>query len=1352
MSNLDLKVNVDQSGLQQAVQQINMAAQQMANMSAGNAVNSSTPDSLQQMLSLQQNAVAMGAASGMSQGYLDPQAVFSRNAYMGAVRGMESSSMSSGLGSLYGGTGVTPRPDLQSYQYPYGMIAGTPDYMGSASIGNLADAFTDRGVRRASVSMSTNALAGTPFIGDAMSAMASIPGVGSIFHQMGYGGNFLGSSSSLDMPVHRQIERSGDRFGMGVAGSVLSSGGAALGMTSVAAGLLSLMPAIGPFATTALLGVGGLASAGQSAFKSGRDYMDINQYYRDVMAPYMRSSRLSGGPSVSESVGFGEKFSDLVKDDWFLTRQDYTRATQIAAETGQLQTAGSLEGAIKAVESVGENIKTLYQVGVKAQGIVKTLDQLTTLGVSQDPKQLANLMGRISLSALQSGQTMDQAQANAYQAGNLFLQQGLSSNLGITTQAASQGFAGSILRSGAVSIDSLPHFGGRQGYESAFTNLVSNMNMSPFGQMVRMSIVNDHSQGHEGDLRRLDTGNYGMGDVTRTLKEFSDLNKIGIYRLEEPMAVEEINKKDPNAFSFKLASSYVNEIARALGKDKVGVGEITTYLRSNLNMSDEQVRSFVSQIYNAETGATLANEDVMRKFRMLELEGSRASYDLTTARGRQQVYEGLFEPIPAFVGNKLTGLAGMVSRGVQYGQYELLRGDNVYNMGSMDEAARIGLTMDMLNQRTSHDFTSGQLDLARRQLITENPERMTGFFNDFGSRARGYSQVLNSLNGIDNRGSVSLPNDLTSVKENLKSILNKIKTGTSLNRRDIGVLKDAESFQYDPEIGALKVSIKAEMQTYTNTLDESGEVDKEKVLKGLNSGEIRSEQLESSYSKGEQETNLNQKIAKRIRETNLDNKNALRLATIANRNTSNVDATLSDIYSNNLSFPDKLKQMRGVLFEADTSDEDIINFLKYKAEADDSTHDGWIAQAFDSTRDVIDDVIGKPKLTTTTEYLESINKNIFDTNVRVMENQEKAAKDLDLVKMSNTLLEMDTKDFISRSSNEIQVAGLYTLKGFLNDHKNMDTLSKSEKSDALELKSELTRSIKKSQLTPDQKKAALADLNSDDIIEGSRRVLDLLLNEGGFSEDDLKFGKQFEDVSEGVYLSGITNILSERGKLTDISDTYKKQLISFDIGVKQRLNAAAGLTEEGVLNGLMEKFLSGNVTKINKGDLEKLLRDLYSSKDSGIATFAQIGGKVLNETFDPSKSDNLLKGFSDAQIAAIKEITSNKDLDVRAQVMGVGNIVLSGGEGGGVTIESDKASDYISQEVMDSFVTSMNQSTEANKMILNMAKQIDLSGLTKGYWDSQKEASEQQGKSISELIKHAEKLQQMIDNLTKEIP
>jgi hypothetical protein len=301
-------------------------------------------------------------------------------------------------------------------------------------------------------------------------------------------------NDNLEDRVFRYAERNQQygaeniaRLTRDVSGNLASIGGGILG--GMALGQLALpIPGVGALAGGVLGGMAGFA-VGDAPFgmvdRMARPYRQTAMDMRDYTAPYMRGQRLGGGMSFRETLGLQRDLEKQISRDNFFNAQDYQQLIGMAGETGLFSMTSNKDQALKAVERLGDSVKTLFQLGVKSR---EQLDVIATsfnqLGInpSSDPHRMANVFTTLAAQAQSAGMSTTQIMQASAPAAQMAMAQGLGPLAGMQMSATNLGFGGGFFRSGMASGFDQAYFGGAQGFGQTLTRANMAMLRTGIGQ------------------------------------------------------------------------------------------------------------------------------------------------------------------------------------------------------------------------------------------------------------------------------------------------------------------------------------------------------------------------------------------------------------------------------------------------------------------------------------------------------------------------------------------------------------------------------------------------------------------------------------------------------------------------------------------------------------------------------------------------------------------------------------------------------------------------------------------------------------------------------------------------------
>lgn len=689
MEVLSYKIDVDTSALQQEQMRMQMLAQQQTMSMAGAYSNMMyPPPDMGGMALAQQQAMqtAYQAGSGMaSYGGLDPRGVLAQSAYMSSIAMMTPNQ--SNMVGLYGEPTMSPRFYTGSeYQYPRGFIPGRPDMP-----------------EKTFKSFARNSWGLGSTIG---SSAVGLPG--------------LGVGISLDDPIYRQVqsltENSARQLSYGIIG-----GAHALGQGALMAGAL---------ASTATLGLGAtlvnaplmLAGKGlEMSYRTVTDAIDMGDYFRDAMAPYMRSSRLGGGPDAKQTSKFIRGMGDIIGRDTTFTSDDYSNILKLAVDRGFMQSADTTEKALKVVDNLGKNLKSMYRLGLKIKETNEFAEQMSSIGVNLagDRETAQKFASMMSLSAFQSGQTMAQMMPSLVQAGQMFAQQGLAPSIGAQLHAQSQGVTGESIRTGVFQQEDLAYYGGQKGISESVTRAYGNLNRSSLGQLLGMTMMNNPEM--IGQM-----GNISQGQLIQQMGTFSDPNKYYELLLRQPELSRKIGEMDPNAYGTGMAKNFLNMYLQSTGKKKMGYGEFSAMLMSpDIGMSPQDVRAFLKEVEGSDKSYEGARESMENKRRQVEMESYRNTTSILSETGRKNLFEKYFQKPLSNIAANVYETTGHLSEYMEEKLFEVTTGAHYRRVEPKTARERTNDLMSFLkgeSAQTEKTVSKMVEDQAEKQLKNAAPD------------------------------------------------------------------------------------------------------------------------------------------------------------------------------------------------------------------------------------------------------------------------------------------------------------------------------------------------------------------------------------------------------------------------------------------------------------------------------------------------------------------------------------------------------------------------------------------------------------------------------------------------------
>lgn len=628
------KASVDISDILSAQQQIDMLTMRQAT----NAFNSSKSFlgsgnvSLDPSSQIAYNqAMSMATSAGMNNyRALDTRSVFNQMLYSNSIAalGPPTNSMQQSMTGFYGEPTISPtNPYVSSYQYPYHFIAGKPDF----------PLMNKQGFMRNTMSL----------VGGGVNHM--------LFQQ--------GINGSLDTPVYRQIQMLTEGLaeqsvmGLANAGKAIAGAGVIGAGTLASGGIMALPGMLGAGAmgvAAGAVGAGTVALGTYAAYDQVRhlaggvgEQLESAKFFRDSMAPYIRSNRLGGGPDYNQMKTFVQGNATNVANDMYFTRQDFDTLQQMAVSTGMMQVVKDPEGAVSAINNIAKNLKTLTTLGTATKSALEMADGFTTLGLNMGGSggKFTDFATRLSVGAFQAGVTQTSMMPGLLQAGQLYSQQGLAPTLGASTHIQSQAMTGELLRSGGLNLQNLAYYGGRDGFSGALTTAFSTMNRTPIGQLMTLSMANNPNASN-----KILSGNFSTGNLINEMSGFGDPEK---YLDLKYMTPELSQNFSPEAMGPGQVLGMMRMYSDALGGKKLSPGTVA-FMLERTGLSPRDAGAFVKSIQGsagAEMGSSIS---AANKLRQVEMENFRTPYNFFSSTFYKNLGEKLFEePIAGISGGLL---------------------------------------------------------------------------------------------------------------------------------------------------------------------------------------------------------------------------------------------------------------------------------------------------------------------------------------------------------------------------------------------------------------------------------------------------------------------------------------------------------------------------------------------------------------------------------------------------------------------------------------------------------------------------------------------------------------------------
>lgn len=732
MEEIKYKISLDDSDFQQKSQNLSMLAQQQANMlgnSYSGLYNGAGGSDFQQNYMMSAQAANMMS----SYGGLDPRRVFAEEAYTSSIQ----RSAQSGISGMYGAPPVmSPYTYSQPYQYPRGFIPGRPDYpeyQGSiaGSTGNMASNF----------------------------------GWNAAFSAVGASG-FMGVGSKLDDPIFRQIQSMTE----------VPMRQAAEGGINAVGGLGKLALFGGQLASSRYLGMGPSMALNPAMYMAGKaidyttegvkDYLDMGEYFRDSMSPYMRSTRLGGGPDYKQIQQFQQDMGKNVAKDTMFTRQDMANIEKLASDQGLFQTNNTVEKASKAIENIGKNLKDLFMVGGKISEVKGLVDNFNSMGVNlgSSTGNTSSFMSQMYLSAFQGSTTVAQMMPGMVQASQMAQTQGLAPMVGGLTHMKSTAMSGEAIRAGAFSQEDLAYYGNASGIAESSTRIMNNLSRSPVGNIMSLSMMNNPS------LVGKQSGMGLSGLVGEIPSLGGDPSKYFELQMRMPEMSRMIAEKDSNAFGLGQLNTYVNAVSDTLGGKKLSTGEMYSIL-TNPNMvgaTPQDARAIMKQIENAPNIAQSARESAFNKMRQVELEQLRAPMAVFSKEGMQNLLEKYTEEPIANLAASIQGKMGHGAEWLEDKFIHMTTGKDVIRSKALSADERINKILDLDGTSETTKILNEKKKEEAQKLIDGSGENSVyrGIQQKFREQKNDFSESVNTMANLRKNSASGITNNVSDDKFN----------------------------------------------------------------------------------------------------------------------------------------------------------------------------------------------------------------------------------------------------------------------------------------------------------------------------------------------------------------------------------------------------------------------------------------------------------------------------------------------------------------------------------------------------------------------------------------------------------
>lgn len=1311
---LSYRIKIDTQEIDQQQMRMQMMAQQQASM-IGSYSNSMNPQygyggsmiaQQQAMMMASQSAMGMGSMSG-----LDPRSVFAEEAYMSSMKRM--SPMESNMVGLYGEPIMSPRYYTGSeYQYPRGFIPGAPE-------------FPENNIRSFAANMGNYG----------MTLGANI---------MGFKG--LGVGAPLDDPIYRQIQSMTEAparqmVNAGLGAAQMLGNGAFMGASLMSSFKL-------PFMMASPLNFG--LMAGQrvmsDSFKGVNDYIDTGEYFRDAMAPYIRSSRLGGGPNGHQLSDFTRKLSGMAASDERFTRDDYQNILKLGVEQGFMQTSNDVEKAGKVVENLGKNLRSMYELSIKVKDTQQIIQQASSLGINMatGTNSAQSFLGLTSLAAFQSGQTVSQMMPGLVQAGSLFAQQGLAPSLGGQLHAMAQGVTGEAIRGGAFSFEDLAYFGGKQGISESLTRVYANMNRSTLGNLMGLSMANNPELASK-------MGNISNGQLLNEMSGFSSPDKYFELQYRMPELSRNISDKNPSAFGSGMMKNIIRMMAHSMGQEKIGVGELYSMMMnpSLMGLTPQDARAQLKIIEGADTAYKGAQDSIINKSRQVQLEAFRSTANIWSESGRKNLMEKFIEkPIgdfAAYAQEKMYGISDWMEEGI----FHVVTGGEVIKVnpqtgrGFTDRFMR-GMRGENIEskdiQRELDDINKRRVDSASDDSVIKSVQRRLE--KELKEQINSNREFLQG--GLEqrlNRGSaISSKIDKSEIDEILKNATNKnnVSNDDLVKLREY-IMSQGTNKSATDETNRIVNAINNIKITPDKIIDESKKTNEERgeFIYGFNNGSLND--LGKSYTADLKIKGQDQKFVNDLFYNNITNDNKMK---------------------DPLLFQKRLKDQLAMSLEGTTFDK-----LSEEKKRMISEQAPLIIRDFMSTNH------NKSQQEAFKDFQVKMKEKVGSSEEELREDYEKKLKgQVDFSYSFNKITDKDSNKesaaFIDSSVSGIEkgIIDSYLNKGNkINqlDKDNLNTLINSGDlgNDSSGVSYKYKLSLAKS---PEEYNNILKSLSSN-LEKRITKSKESLSSDEYKSVEQLmsnfKDGKiSYDNISLNKIFKGRNSFVNSKRSLQELD-----YMVSEDItqGLMDKLELGQlGLSEgiNGWFSGSndVKNILTNKSTKTKSG-MSELFNQLSDSSNADIKELSKLGKNILdNDIFSSNSSGKKkqqalevikakIKKFSegtisDTQLNEIEgKIQSGNSMDASTEILRAIND-YSGKQGGAVVTGGDTTMAYQSAKSMEGVMAGFTKEIAELKNLVDIKSMLKDSGIKPEFFDNT-------DKNIKAIADESKKTRESIETL-----
>ena len=436
-------------------------------------------------------------------------------------------------------------------------------------------------------------------------------------------------NDNLDDAMIRNIERRTEGFGERVAAAgrygMFNMTGSGLG--SWAGGALGTVVG-GPVGTVVggILGgfvgdkIGGSIDA--TVGRLARPFHDAGADFRQYTAPYIQGDRAGGGLSFRQMLDTQKDLAKRMTSDTWFTANEYADLIKIAGETGVFKMTGTKEQALKAIDTLGESVKALHQMGVQSRNMLKEIDQAVgSFGIDvRNPQQMGAFYATMASTAQTAGLTTSQMTAAAAPAAQLFGSQGLGFKTGAEIFAYHRAGAGALGRHGRFGAMERTYFGDQEGFAQALSQGTAAAFRTPIGEAAIMSMFG----GGMDNLRTmLGGGGLSVTDIINGAGSIAadDPERYLGLRARMPWLMQKLPGEAMDRMMINMAMGTFRDTH---GGGKIDAEQFLTHLMTAYNQDATSANARITQIAGFGDIARDLRKSTRDQLQIQSMEGLRA--------------------------------------------------------------------------------------------------------------------------------------------------------------------------------------------------------------------------------------------------------------------------------------------------------------------------------------------------------------------------------------------------------------------------------------------------------------------------------------------------------------------------------------------------------------------------------------------------------------------------------------------------------------------------------------------------------------------------------------------------------